>query len=87
MDLSWVAAVMIGSMQTRDWRKESKNGRSVAGMHALPSPSDEALRRAAAHVELSRITSAAEGQAVYETYQGVWDDDLGEHAAAVAGIL
>lgn len=87
MDLSWGAETMITSIETRDRRKAAKNGKAVAGIHALPSPSDTGLRLAAARVALSRITSAEEGQAVYETYQDVWDDDLGEFAAAVADTL
>lgn len=87
MDLVWGAETMITSIETRDRRKAAKNGKSVAGIHALPSPTDAGLRLAKARVELTRITSAAEGQAVYETYQDVWDDDLGEFAAAVADAI
>ncbi|AGT13963.1 hypothetical protein PHELEMICH_49 [Mycobacterium phage Phelemich] len=87
MDLSWGAQAMITSIEARDERKASKNGRSVAGIHALPMPTDAALRAAQARVALTRIASPEEGQAVYETYQDVWDDDLGEFAAAVADAI
>ncbi|QBI96409.1 hypothetical protein SEA_DONNY_51 [Mycobacterium phage Donny] len=87
MDLTWGAETMITSIETRDRRKAAKNGKSVAGIHALPMPSDDGLRLAEARVALTRITTADEGQAVYETYQDVWDDDLGEFAAAVASNL
>ena len=50
-------------------------------------PSKQAVRYATARLALSEITSLEDGQAVYETYQDVWDDDLGEFAETVAGLL
>ncbi|QFP94668.1 exonuclease [Mycobacterium phage LilMcDreamy] len=87
MDLTWGAETMITSIETRDRRKAAKNGKAVAGLHALPSPTDAGLRLAKARIELTRITSAADGQAIYEAYQDVWDDDLGEFAAHVADAI
>lgn len=84
IDMWWGGTVMAESLATRTRRKEAKN---EVPKHALPAPSDRALRIVKARIALMSITSLDEGQAVYETYQDVWDDDLGEFAATVAELL
>ena len=53
MDLSFGGMAMVTSIEARDERKACKNGKSVAGIHALPMPTKEALRGAAARVNRS----------------------------------
>lgn len=84
IDMWWGGEVMAESLATRRRRKEAK---VEVPKHALPVPSKAALRYVAARQALSDITSLDEGQAVYEAYEDVWDDDLGEFAATVAELL
>ncbi|AEJ95721.1 exonuclease [Mycobacterium phage Zemanar] len=84
IDLTWGAETMVTSLETRRRRKEAEK---LVPQHAVPVPSKEAVRYATARLALSEITSLDEGQAVYETYQDVWDDDLGEFAETIAGLL
>lgn len=84
IDRYWGAETMVASIDTRRRRKEAK---VEVPKHALPVPSAEAIRYCEARNALSAITSPEEGQAVYETYQDVWDDALGEFAESIAGLL
>lgn len=84
IDMTWGAETMIASLDTRRRRKEAEK---LVPQHAVPMPSKQAVRYATARLALSEITSLEDGQAVYETYQDVWDDDLGEFAETVAGLL
>jgi hypothetical protein len=68
-------------------KNRRKDAPKAVPRHAVPIPSDAAIRYATARNELSAITSLDEGQAVYESYEDVWDDDLGEHAARLAALL
>src|SRR5690349_10296808 len=83
-DRYWGAETMVASLDTRRRRKEAK---IEVPKHAIPVPSPEAIRYCEARNALSAITSPAEGQAVFETYQDVWDDALGEFAANIASLL
>ena len=74
-------------VETAMVKNRRKDAPKAVPRHAVPIPTDDAIRFATARAELSAITSLDEGQAVYETYQDVWDDDLGEHAARVAALL
>ena len=80
----WGGYRLIESVQLRATRKEAK---VEVPKFALPSPTKESLRYVEARQALLAITTADEGQAVYETYQDVWDDDLGEFAGNLAGLL
>jgi hypothetical protein len=84
IDMWWGAEVFQESLATRVRRKEAK---VVVPRHAIPAPSAEAVRYAEARLALSEIETAEQGQAVYETYQDVWDDDLGEFATTVAELV
>lgn len=84
IDRYWGAETMVASLDTRRRRKEAK---IEVPKHAIPVPSPEAIRYCEARNALSAITSPAEGQAVFETYQDVWDDALGEFAANIASLL
>lgn len=84
IDLQWGAEVMVESLATRSRRKEAKN---EVPKHAIPTPSKEAIRYAEARLALSEITTLDEGTEVFEAYQDVWDDDLGEFATTVAELV
>lgn len=84
IDMFWGGEVMAESLSARRRRKEAK---VQVPRHAMPAPSDHALRTVAARIALSKITSPEEGQVVYETYQDVWNDDLGGFAATVAELF
>lgn len=84
IDLWWGGEVMAESLQTRQRRREAK---VEVPKHAIPAPSDHALRYAQAWHAITEITTAEEGQAVYETYEDVWDDALGEFGGTVAELL
>jgi hypothetical protein len=84
IDMWWGGTVMAKSLETRSLRKEAK---TEVPKHALPAPSDYALRVVAARHALMSITSLEEGQAVYESFEDVWDDDLGEFGATIAELL
>lgn len=81
---TWSGEVFAESLACRTRRKQAKN---EVPKYAIPSPSDEALRIVAARLALSEITSLDDGQAVYETYSDVWNDDLGEFAETIAGLF
>lgn len=81
---TWSGEVMAEALHARGRRKEAKN---QVPKHAIPAPSDEAIRTVEARLALSAITTVAEGQAVYETYQDVWNDDLGEFAEKISELL
>lgn len=84
IDMTWGGEMMAESLLVRSKRKEAK---TAVPQHAIPAPSDEALRIVAARIALSKIASLEEGQAVYETYQDVWNDDLGEFAQNIAELF
>ncbi|ACF05048.1 hypothetical protein Nigel_45 [Mycobacterium phage Nigel] len=84
IDLTWGAETMVASLDARRRRKEAEK---LVPQHAVPMPSKEAVRYASARLALSEIASLEEGQAVYETYQDVWDDALGEFAETIAELL
>ncbi|AXN53321.1 hypothetical protein PBI_THONKO_49 [Mycobacterium phage Thonko] len=84
INLWWGGEVLVESIAARQRRREAK---VEVPKFAIPSPTDPALRYAAARLALSAITSDADGQAVYEEYQDVWDDDLTDFATSVAGLL
>ncbi|AHJ88544.1 hypothetical protein Jolie1_044 [Mycobacterium phage Julie1] len=84
IDMWWAGEVLVESLSARARRKEAPK---VVPRHAIPTPSKEAVRQAEARIALSAITTADEGQAVYETYQDVWNDDLDEFGGVVAGLL
>lgn len=75
---------LVESAVVKSIRKEAP---AKVPQHAVPVPSEAAIRYATARAELSNITTLDEGQGVYEAYEDVWDDDLGEHAARVAALL
>lgn len=74
-------------LETATVKAIRKDAPAKVPQHAVPVPTEEAIRYATARAELSNITSLDEGQAVFDTYEDVWDDDLGEHAARVAALL
>uniref|UniRef100_A0AB39AKQ9 Exonuclease n=1 Tax=Mycolicibacterium phage phi1_186018 TaxID=3236641 RepID=A0AB39AKQ9_9CAUD len=84
IDLTWGAETMVASLDARRRRKEAEK---LVPQHAVPVPSKEAVRYATARLALSEIASLEEGQAVYETYQDVWDDALGEFAETIAELF
>lgn len=84
IDLWWGGARLQDSINARQYRKEAK---TEVPKHAIPAPSDEALHYVAARQALSDITTADEGQAVYETYREVWNDDLQEFAEKIAELI
>jgi len=84
INMWWGGEVFAESVATRTRRKEAK---VQVPKHIVPPPTAEAVRYAEARLALSAINTAADGQAVYETYQDVWDDDLGEFAATVAELV
>ncbi|AYP70038.1 exonuclease [Mycobacterium phage CRB2] len=84
IDMLWGAETMVASLETRRRRKEAK---TEVPKHAIPVPSEDTIRYATAFAELSAIESLEQGQAVYESYQDVWDDALGEHAERLAALL
>ena len=84
IDLNWGANMFIDSVATRMRRKEAP---TAVPRHAIPAPSEAAIRYATARNELSAITSLDEGQAVYQKFESVWDADLNEHAERVAALL
>lgn len=84
IDRQWGGETMVASLETRRRRKEAK---VEVPKHAIPTPSAEAIRYCEARNALSAITTAEQGQAVFETYEDVWDDDLGQFAASIATLL
>ncbi|AYD82047.1 exonuclease [Mycobacterium phage Saguaro] len=84
IDLQWGAEAMVESLAVRQLRKDAK---VAVPRHAIPAPTPEAIRYAEARNALSAIESLDEGQAVYESYADVWDDDLNAHATRVAELL
>lgn len=80
----WGGYRLIESVELRQTRKDAK---VEVPKFALPSPTRESLRYVKARQALLAITTADEGQAVYETYQDVWDDDLGEFAGLISELL
>ena len=68
-------------------RARRKEAEKVVPRHAIPTPSKQAVRYAEARLALSAITTADEGQAVYETYQDVWDSDLDDFGGTVAELV
>lgn len=84
-DLTWGAETLVRSIEARTARKEAKT--TVPFRHAIPVPNDHALRYVEARQALMKITTADEGEAVYNAYQDVWDDDLGEFAGAVSELV
>lgn len=80
----WSAYALIDSVKTRVTRKTAK---VEVPKFALPSPTRESLRYVEARQALSAIASHGDGQAVYDTYQDVWDDDLTDFATTVAELL
>lgn len=80
----WGGYRLIESIELRGVRKEAK---VEVPRHAIPAPTRASLRYVEARQALSAITTADEGQAVYETYQDVWDDDLGEFAEQIAELI
>lgn len=84
IDKNWGGETMIVSLETRRRRKEAK---VEVPKHAIPVPSAEAIRYCEARNALSAIESLEQGQAIYEDFQDVWDDDLDEHAGRIAQLL
>lgn len=80
----WGGAALLASVENRMRRKEAK---VEVPKHAIPVPSEAAIRYATARNELSAIESLDQGQAVYESFEDVWDDALDEHATRVAALL
>ncbi|UXE04425.1 exonuclease [Mycobacterium phage Funsized] len=74
-------------VETAAVRNRRKIAPSAVPKHAVPIPSDTAIRYATARHALSCITSLDEGQAVYQSFEDVWDDALDEHATRVAALL
>lgn len=68
-------------------KNRRKDAPKAVPKHAVPAPSDAAIRYATARNALSEITTLDDGQAVYEEFSDVWDDALDEHATRVAGLL
>lgn len=68
-------------------KNRRKEAPKAVPKHAIPAPSDAAIRYAEARNALSAINTLDEGQAVYESFEDVWDDDLGEHAGRIAALL
>ncbi|UJQ86574.1 exonuclease [Mycobacterium phage PenguinLover67] len=84
IDLMWGGETMVTALETRRRRKEAK---VEVPKHAIPAPTEEAIRYASAFTALSAIETLDDGQKVYEYFQDVWDDALGEHAERVAALL
>jgi hypothetical protein len=75
---------LIDSLHVRSRRKAAK---TEVPKFALPSPTKESLRYVQARQALSSITSAADGETVYETYQDVWDNDLDAFAETISELV
>jgi len=84
IDMWWGAETFQDSIATRLRRKEAK---TKVPQHAIPVPSKAAVRYAEARLALTEITTAEDGQRVFETYQDVWDDDLNEFGGIVAELV
>lgn len=84
IDRLWGAETMVTSLEVRQRRKDAK---VEVPKHALPAPSDTAIRYVEARNALSAVNSLDEGQAVYESFQDVWDDDLDQFGSAIAELL
>lgn len=84
IDMQWGAETMVASLDARRRRKEAK---VAVPRHVFPAPTDEAIRYSEAFYAVSAITTADEGEAVYEAYSDVWDDHLNAHAERVAELL
>jgi hypothetical protein len=84
IDMWWGGEVFAESVAAR---KRQKEAAKEVPKHAMPAPSDRALAVARARTALMCIESLDEGQAVFETYESVWNDDLGDFAATVAKLF
>lgn len=84
IDKWWGGEVLVESLAAKRRRKEAEK---TVPRHAVPVPSREAIRYAEARLALSAIDSAEDGQAVYETFSDVWDDELNEFGGVVAELL
>lgn len=80
----WGGHRLIESVELRGVRKQAK---TEVPKFTIPSPTRASLRYVEARQALLAITTADEGQAVYEAYEDVWDDDLGEFAGAISELL
>ncbi len=84
IDKWWGGEALVETAMVKNRQKSAK---AEVPKHAIPAPSDAAIRYATARIELSAITSLDEGQAIYESFEDVWDDALDEHAGRVAQLL
>jgi hypothetical protein len=84
IDKMFGGTALVESAAVKNMRKDAPK---AVPKHAVPAPSDAAIRYATARHALSGITNMDEGQAVYESFEDVWDDDLGEHAGRIAALL
>jgi hypothetical protein len=80
----WSGGAFVESLTVRRMRKEAK---VQVPKLAVPVPSKEAIRYVEARNALSAIESANDGEAVYQAYEDVWDDDLGEFAEKISELI
>ena len=85
MDLWWGGETTVASLEARQRRRDAK--KLVPFKHAIPIPTDEALRYAEARMALTKISSPDDLTGVWERYQDVWDDALTEFGNTVAEHL
>ena len=84
IDKWWGGEMLMSSAEIKNRRKQAPK---AVPKHAVPPPSDKAIRYATARHALSAINTMDDGNAVYADFEDVWDDALDEHATRVAALL
>ncbi|QDF17576.1 exonuclease [Gordonia phage Yago84] len=85
MDLWFGAETMVTALETRRRRKQAKS--QVPYVHALPAATRESLRYVEARQAMMKLSSSAELEQVWESYQDIWDDDLTALGEQLAQVL
>lgn len=84
MNKEFGGETLMDSIGVRSLRKRAK---TEVPRFAIPAPTKESLRYVEARQALSRITSPEDGNAVYESFEDVWDADLDQFAEKIAELL
>lgn len=84
-DLDFGLAGMHEALAVRRMRREAK--KAVPSVHAIPTPTPEALRYVAARHAVQDISHPDELAGVWEQFSDVWTDDLTTLGQQIAGLF
>jgi hypothetical protein len=84
-DLAYGLKGMHTALEVRDLRRNAK--KAVPFVHAIPTPSPEALRYAAARRAIQNISHPDDLPGLWEQYQDVWTDALTTLGMQIAALF